>query len=119
MYARLTRYEGGSPDAIEDALETKKNVLPTEYGQTEGMKGTVFLVNRDSRHDPRHVPVGERRSIDRERSGSRASSRRGDEPRRNSIGGPLRGGDLRRRPRSSPGPPESAPEDRASQSGRR
>ena len=48
MFARLTRYEGASPDAIEDALETKKNVLPTEYGQTEGMKGTVFLVDRDS-----------------------------------------------------------------------
>ena len=48
MFARLTRYEGASPDAIEDALETKKKVLPTEYGQTEGMKGTVFLVDRDS-----------------------------------------------------------------------
>ena len=48
MFARLTRYEGASPDAIEDALETKKRVLPTEYGQTEGMKGTVFLVDRES-----------------------------------------------------------------------
>jgi hypothetical protein len=48
MFARLTRYEGASPDAIDDALETKKRVLPTEYGQTEGMKGTVFLVDRDS-----------------------------------------------------------------------
>ena len=47
MFARLTRYEGASPDAIEDALETKM-VLPTEYGQTEGMKGTMFLVDRDS-----------------------------------------------------------------------
>ena len=48
MFARLTRYEGASPDAIEDALETKKKVLPTEYGQTEGMKGTMFLVDRDN-----------------------------------------------------------------------
>jgi len=48
MFARLTRYEGASPEAIEDALETKRKVLPTEYGQTEGMKGTVFLVDRDS-----------------------------------------------------------------------
>ncbi len=48
MFARLTRYEGASPDEIEDALETKKRVLPTEYGQTEGMKGTVFLVDRES-----------------------------------------------------------------------
>ena len=48
MFARLTRYEGASPDAIEDALETKKKVLPTEYGQTEGMKGSVFLVDRES-----------------------------------------------------------------------
>ena len=48
MFARLTRYEGASPDAIEDALEVKKKVLPTEFGQTEGMKGTMFLVDRDS-----------------------------------------------------------------------
>jgi heme-degrading monooxygenase HmoA len=48
LFARLTRYEGASPDAIEEALETKKRVLPTEYGQTEGMKGTVFLVDRES-----------------------------------------------------------------------
>ena len=48
MFARLTRYEGASPDAIEDALETKKKVLPTEYGQAEGMKGTMFLVDRET-----------------------------------------------------------------------
>jgi hypothetical protein len=48
MFARLTRYEGASPEATEEALETKRRVLPTEYGQTEGMKGTVFLVDRDS-----------------------------------------------------------------------
>jgi hypothetical protein len=48
MFARLTRYEGASPDAMEEALETKKRVLPTEYGQTEGMKGTVFLVDREA-----------------------------------------------------------------------
>jgi heme-degrading monooxygenase HmoA len=48
MFARLTRYEGASPEAIEDALEAKKRVLPTEHGQAEGMKGTVFLVDRES-----------------------------------------------------------------------
>ena len=48
MHARVTRYEGAAPDALEDALQTKKRVLPTEFGQTEGMKGTVFLVDRQS-----------------------------------------------------------------------
>ena len=48
MYARLTRYEGGSPDTIEGGLETKKNVLPTAPGQTEGMKGAIFMTDRES-----------------------------------------------------------------------
>jgi hypothetical protein len=48
MHARVTRYEGATADAVDDALETKKRVLPTEFGQTEGMKGTVFLVDRQS-----------------------------------------------------------------------
>lgn len=48
MHARLTRYEGGAPEAIDETLETKKNVLPTEPGQTEGMKGVVFLTDRSS-----------------------------------------------------------------------
>ncbi|MGH2952772.1 MAG: hypothetical protein ACRDK9_01965 [Solirubrobacterales bacterium] len=47
MHARLTRYEGASPDDVEATLETKRRVLPSEPGQTEGMKGAVFLVNRD------------------------------------------------------------------------
>jgi heme-degrading monooxygenase HmoA len=46
MQARMTRYEGGAPDAIEETVEAKKGVLPTEFGQTEGMKGVVFLVDR-------------------------------------------------------------------------
>lgn len=46
MYARLTRYEGGSPDTIDDGLQTKKHVLPTAPGQTEGMKGAIFLADR-------------------------------------------------------------------------
>lgn len=46
MHARLTRYEGASPDAIDEALQTKKRVLPTEFGQTEGMKGAIFLADR-------------------------------------------------------------------------
>jgi hypothetical protein len=46
MHARVTRYEGAAPKDIDGTLETKKRVLPTEFGQTEGMKGTVFLVDR-------------------------------------------------------------------------
>ena len=42
MYARLTRYEGGSPDTVDDGFETKKHVLPSAPGQTEGMKGAIF-----------------------------------------------------------------------------
>ena len=48
MHARVTRYEGGAPDQIEENLQRKKHVLPTELGQTEGMKGVVFLADRDS-----------------------------------------------------------------------
>ena len=45
MHARVTRYEGAAPEAIEETLETKRRVLPTEFGQTEGMKGVVFLTD--------------------------------------------------------------------------
>jgi hypothetical protein len=48
MHARMTRYQGVAPDAIEEAVQAKKGVLPTEFGQTEGMKGAVFLVDRQS-----------------------------------------------------------------------
>ncbi len=48
MHARVTRYEGAAPADIEEALKTKKGVLPTEFGQTEEMKGVVFLVDRES-----------------------------------------------------------------------
>ena len=48
MHARMTRYEGAAPDAIEQNLDAKKGVLPTEFGQTEGMKGVVFLADRQS-----------------------------------------------------------------------
>jgi len=48
MNARVTRYEGAAPEAIEEALQTKKRVLPTEPGQTEDMKGVVLLVDRQS-----------------------------------------------------------------------
>lgn len=48
MHARLTRYEGAPPDGIDEALQTKKHVLPTEPGQTEGMKGVVFLTDRQT-----------------------------------------------------------------------
>jgi hypothetical protein len=44
----MTRYEGAPPDAIEETMRTKKGVLPTEFGQTEGMKGACFLVDRQS-----------------------------------------------------------------------
>jgi hypothetical protein len=48
MHARVTRYEGASPDNIEENLKQKKHVLPTEPGQTEGMKGVIFLTDRAS-----------------------------------------------------------------------
>ena len=48
MHARVTRYEGGAPEAIDEALHTKKHVLPTEAGQTEDMKGVVFLADRQN-----------------------------------------------------------------------
>jgi hypothetical protein len=48
MHARVTRYEGAPPDAMDEALQTKKHVLPTEPGQTEGMKGVVFLSDRQN-----------------------------------------------------------------------
>jgi hypothetical protein len=48
MHARVTRYEGAPPETIDETLETKKRVLPTELGQTEGMKGTVFLIDRQN-----------------------------------------------------------------------
>jgi heme-degrading monooxygenase HmoA len=33
---------------MEETLQVKKGVLPTEFGQTEGMKGAVFLADRQS-----------------------------------------------------------------------
>jgi hypothetical protein len=48
MHARMTRYEGASPDVIDETVETKKGVLPTEFGQTEGMQGDIFLMDRQS-----------------------------------------------------------------------
>ncbi len=46
MHARVTRYEGGAPEEIDANLQRKKHVLPTEPGQTEGMKGVIFLTDR-------------------------------------------------------------------------
>lgn len=48
MHARVTRYEGASPEKIEENLQRKKHVLPTEPGQTEGMRGVMFLTDRES-----------------------------------------------------------------------
>ena len=48
MHARMTRYEGASPENLEENLQQKKHVLPTEPGQTEGMKGVLFLTDRAS-----------------------------------------------------------------------
>lgn len=48
MFARISRYEGGSPQAVDEGLRVKKNVLPTAPGQTEGMKGAIFLADRSS-----------------------------------------------------------------------
>jgi hypothetical protein len=44
----MTRYKGAPPADIEDTLDIKKGVLPTDFGQTEGMKGAVFLIDRQS-----------------------------------------------------------------------
>jgi len=33
---------------MAETVEKKKGVLPTEFGQTEGMKGAVFLTDRRS-----------------------------------------------------------------------
>lgn len=46
MHARVTRYEGGVVENMDETLQAKKGVLPTEFGQTEGMKGAVFLADR-------------------------------------------------------------------------
>jgi quinol monooxygenase YgiN len=46
MHARMTRYDGSAPEAVEETLLAKKEVLPTEFGQAEGMKGAIFLVDR-------------------------------------------------------------------------
>jgi hypothetical protein len=48
MHARVTRYEGAAPEAVDENVQAKKGVLPSEFGQTEGMKGAVFLVDRES-----------------------------------------------------------------------
>jgi hypothetical protein len=48
MHARVTRYEGASPEKIEENLQQKKHVLPTEPGLVEGMKGVLFLTDRAS-----------------------------------------------------------------------
>src|SRR5687767_3944934 len=48
MFARMTRYEGGSPEAIDAGRKVKKKVLPTAPGQTEGMNGAIFLSDRSS-----------------------------------------------------------------------
>jgi heme-degrading monooxygenase HmoA len=48
MHARMTRYEGAAPETIDENLQQKKHVLPTEPGQTEGMRGVVFLTDREN-----------------------------------------------------------------------
>jgi heme-degrading monooxygenase HmoA len=48
MHARMTRYQGAAPETIDENLQQKKHVLPTEPGQTEGMRGVVFLTDRES-----------------------------------------------------------------------
>jgi quinol monooxygenase YgiN len=47
MHARVTRYEV-APENIDENLQTKKQVLPTEPGQTDEMKGVVFLTDREN-----------------------------------------------------------------------
>ena len=45
MHARVTRYEGAAPNAIEEALQAKKGVLPTEFGQTEDRRGAQMILD--------------------------------------------------------------------------
>ncbi len=47
MHARVTRYEV-APENIDENLRTKRRVLPTEPGQTDEMKGVVFLTDREN-----------------------------------------------------------------------
>jgi quinol monooxygenase YgiN len=47
MHARVTRYEV-APENIDENLQTKKHVLPTQPGQTDEMKGVVFLTDREN-----------------------------------------------------------------------
>jgi quinol monooxygenase YgiN len=47
MHARVTRYEV-APENIDENLQTKRQVLPTEPGQTDEMKGVVFLTDREN-----------------------------------------------------------------------
>jgi hypothetical protein len=62
MHARMTRYEGAAPEALEDTLRTKKGILPTEFGQTEGMKGAIFLIDRRSGTVVSSSPCGRTRT---------------------------------------------------------
>jgi hypothetical protein len=48
MHARVTRYEGGAPDQVDENVQRIKHVLPTEPGQTEGMRGVCFLADRQT-----------------------------------------------------------------------
>jgi hypothetical protein len=46
MHARITRYEGSPADEMDANLEEKRGVLPTAFGQAEGMKGMIFMGDR-------------------------------------------------------------------------
>ena len=72
-------------------------MLPTEFGQTEGMKGAVFLVDRQNGHGPRHLPVGRGRGNAGERERGDPRSRGSHRTRRDGVGGALRGGAPERR----------------------
>jgi hypothetical protein len=47
MHARMTRYEGAAPDALEHTLRTKKGILPTQFGQTEGDNSSALTVDEE------------------------------------------------------------------------
>jgi hypothetical protein len=81
MHARMTRYEGGAPEEIEANLREKKGVVPTEFGQTEGMKGAVFLVDRQSGTVLVTLPVAGRGGDAGERRVGDPRSRGSDAPR--------------------------------------
>ena len=48
MHARVTRYQGPSDADLDANVGEKRGVLPTAFGQTEGMKGVIFMIDKEN-----------------------------------------------------------------------